>query len=180
MDVYCLDPSDHEELLLTVAPLAMPTVHALEQQELRSYRAQPATLLGGLACLCHYAEGRTLLLDTDGLYNPFLETTINLYDGNVFCILSGVDNTPADALCEIGAVSDLIEGGQISIAALCDAGRFFTCSESLNQAQLRQLERGLRRELQPLSTPPGVVNCSSRARPRSKPPDKGGFKCLIL
>ena len=180
MDVFCLDPSDHEALLQKVAPLSMPKVHVLEQQELRSYHSRPGKMHNELACLCHYAEGRTLLLDTDGLYNSFLETTVTLYEGNVFLILCGIDSTPASTLCDMDAVSDLIEGGQVSVAALCDAGRFFTCSEFLNEAQLRQLKRGLRGELQPFTTPPGVIKCSASARPKPKPPEEGGFKCMIL
>lgn len=180
MDVFCLDPSDHEALLQKVAPLSMPKVHVLEQQELRDYRNRSGRARNTLACLCHYAEGRTLLLDNDGLYNSFLESTVTLYEGNVFLILSGIDSTPANAMYDVDAVSDLIEGGQVSVAALCDAGRFFTCNEFLNEVQLRQLERGLSGELPPFATPPGVMKFSASARPKARLPEEGGFKCMIL
>jgi hypothetical protein len=180
VDVYCLDPSDHVDLLETIATVAQPLLNTLLQHELRNYCANPNVALSSAACLVHYAEGRTLLLDADGLYNAFLATTISRYNGNVFFILSGIDcATPRNALCNIDTVGDLIEGGQVSIAALCDAGRFFTCSESLNDTQLHQLSNGLTNKLQPLSLPHGVLNWSA-SKTQAKSSEEGGFRCMLL
>lgn len=39
--------------------------------------------------LCHFAEGRVLLTDQDGLYNSFLVAAASAVQGNVFVVVTG-------------------------------------------------------------------------------------------
>ena len=90
-----------------------------------------------MVVLCHFAEGRTLLTDADGLYNAFLLAASRISRGNVFIALTNVPTAANDAadiegnpagggdadepwggvvLADQAAVDDLAHaGGQLSI-----------------------------------------------------------------
>ena len=151
---------------------------------------------GSMVVLCHYAEGRVLLTDQDGLYNSFIAEAVRATGGNFFLVLTGVP-TPITDLADDGAVQDLVNyGGQQSVQDLIAAGRFMTCETTPSAVQIARLKEGLRGALPPLQTPRGVAAFAARAKrsssssrmsaerssslDRSTSVSGGGFLCLIL
>ncbi len=144
-----------------------------------------------MVVLCHYAEGRVLLTDQDGLYNSFIDEAVRATSGNVFVVLTGVP-TSAAVLADDEAVADLVEdGGQQSVSALKAAGRFITCDSLPSELQIAQLKQGLEGSLPPLETPPGVAERAAKARSGRRRGGSGsggsgggggggGFLCQIL
>ena len=181
--------SDSSLLLLLLLPLRLVT---LPDSCLILAEGQSSDMV----VLCHYAEGRVLLTDQDGLYNSFLDEAVRATSGNVFVVLTGVP-TSAHLLSDGGAVAELVEaGGQRSVSDLNSAGRFLTCDELPSALQIAQLKQGLEGQLPPLQTPPGVVEGAAKARMMDRrrrdtggggrgrggasAAASGGFLCMIL
>mmetsp|Transcript_7742 Transcript_7742/g.11717 ORF Transcript_7742/g.11717 Transcript_7742/m.11717 type:complete len:283 (+) Transcript_7742:26-874(+) len=84
---------------------------ALQSSDLRRRQTYE---LKQLQLIIHVVDGRTLLVDKDGLYNQFLCS-----GGNVCLALSGIETD------EQTAITELVQAGQTSIEYLIKAGRFF-------------------------------------------------------
>lgn len=166
----------------------------LHQSTLRSFTfpTEVDRLIAGRAVmvvLCHFAEGRTLLTDADGLYNTFLVAASRISRGNVFIALTnipmddeeddggGVEEAavpstpvPAARLADRAAVDDLAQmGGQRSVDELYRRGRFLTWEELPSRAQLRHLHRALAHQVPPLpELPVGILGNARRDVPQKR------------
>ncbi|CAM9532992.1 unnamed protein product, partial [Heterosigma akashiwo] len=143
---------------------------------LRDFAFPPSVTEGGvdLVLLVHFAEGRTLLTDADGLYNSFIYKACEVSGGNVFIALAGID-TPSPALANEEAVADLAgNGGQSAVVELELSRRFLTWGDKPSDAQIEHLKKGADFEIEPLVLPQGIrqyaVTISRGTR----------FFCLIL
>jgi len=148
----------------------------LDHSNLRDFKFQSNITEGGidLVVLIHYAEGRTLLTDADGLYNNFLYKACEISGGNIFIALAGIETEESD-LSNDEAVQDLVgNGGQSSVVDINLSMRFMSWDEAPSEMQLYHLKKGIDFEIEPLVLPQGIrqyaVSISRTTR----------FFCLIL
>jgi len=108
-----------------------------------------------LVLLIHYAEGRTLLTDADGLYNSFLYKACEVSGGNIFIVLTGIPTE--EGLSNIEAVEDIVgNGGQSSVVDINMNMRFMTWEEEPSQTQIDHIKLGADFGIAPLNLPQGV------------------------
>lgn len=155
--LFTLDPDDHEVVGNLLSSIkggpATVDVRGLQLGQLRSFRDALDTRQG-MVVLCHYAEGRTLLTNTDGLYNSFLVAASNSCAGNIIVLLTGIP-TPDNVLADSDAVDDLVEsGGQTFVQFMVDAERFLTCDEAPSAFQLQHMVEAYKGVLEPLDVTP--------------------------
>lgn len=119
--------------------MGLPQVRAaeLEVAQLRR-REKPVPKQNqsdGLTILLHVVEGRTLLVDKDGLYNSWF---CCMAGRNVVLALHGVD-TPDDSVASVDAITELVDSRQTSILALHRVGRFLTWQHEPSRLHLSRL-----------------------------------------
>ena len=101
-----------------------------------------------LIVLLHVVDGRTLLVDRDGLYNAFFREAAAATCGNVLLALHGVP-TPDGAVANEDALVELIDDGQASMWQLHKCGRFLTWDGAPSRLSLVHLQHALDSQLPP-------------------------------
>uniref|UniRef100_A0A7S2SN66 Uncharacterized protein n=1 Tax=Rhizochromulina marina TaxID=1034831 RepID=A0A7S2SN66_9STRA len=186
--VYTLDPEEHRGVAeaLERSTGCGAVVRPLRLKEVRHFRFPRDTDTPDAIILCHFAEGRTLLTDTDGLYNAFLSQAVPMVHGNVFLALTNI-STPPEVLANSEVVAELVhQGGQGSIGSIHSARRFLTFQDEPAELQLQHIASSLAHEapVAPLSVPSGIethaASTASSAR-RSSMSRKGqDWLCTLL
>lgn len=125
--VVSLDLAEAERVALALERFGCEArASALNVAELRKRHDEQE-----LTLLVHFCEGRTLLVDRDGLYTSWLPR-------NVALALSNVATSRGLASEEV--VAELVTSGQVSIGDLHDASRFLTWHSTPSATQLRRLK----------------------------------------
>mmetsp|Transcript_25118 Transcript_25118/g.77513 ORF Transcript_25118/g.77513 Transcript_25118/m.77513 type:complete len:182 (-) Transcript_25118:636-1181(-) len=124
------------------------------------------------AVVCHLFDGRTLLTDTDGLYNALLVAAAKSTGGNVFLALAGVGASGQLASDDI--VAQLVAEGQASLSQLHAARRFLTWDDAPSPSQLAHLADY---DAAPLLDPPASMRLhAAGTSPQSRPL----LRCTLL
>ena len=121
-----------------------------------------------LIVLLHVVDGRTLLVDRDGLYNAFFREAAAATCGNVLLALHGVP-TPDGAVANEDALVELIDDGQASMWQLHKCGRFLTWDGAPSRLSLVHLQHALDSQLPPFVLTDGASETrGGRARARAR------------
>ena len=122
-----------------------------------------------LIVLLHVVDGRTLLVDRDGLYNAFFREAAAATCGNVLLALHGVP-TPDGAVANEDALVELIDDGQASMWQLHKCGRFLTWDGAPSRLSLVHLQHALDSQL-----PPFVLTAGASRKLRASAAQRSAF-----
>ncbi|KAJ1462700.1 hypothetical protein M885DRAFT_505737 [Pelagophyceae sp. CCMP2097] len=109
-----------------------------------------------VALLLHAVEGRTLLVDKDGLYNAWIVAAIEKTRGSVVVALSSVP-TEQGRVASDDVVSELVDSGQASVWAIHRRGRFLTWDVEPCPTQLLHLRALRDAQFEPLTATPDMA-----------------------
>mmetsp|Transcript_4060 Transcript_4060/g.16343 ORF Transcript_4060/g.16343 Transcript_4060/m.16343 type:complete len:448 (-) Transcript_4060:643-1986(-) len=129
------------------APVGVEVLRAAELRGRGLARSPPesAETDRTLTILVHVVDGRTLLVDRDGLYNAWFHRA----GGDVALALTPIATPPESLACDL-TVAELVDSGQSSVWPLHRARRFVTFgADGPTAAQLRRFA-----ELADPATPP--------------------------
>jgi len=173
--VCSTDPEEHRAVVEAVAAGCQslrPRLVELRREGLRHFAFDDVVVdRRPVILLCHFCEGRTLLTDTDGLYNAFLLEALRVSDGQVFVGLSGLEKAAAGELAAEAVVDELVATGQTSVEALDVSRRLMTWDTTPSQFQLAHLDAW--RSLPSLEPPPGLAAAKHPRRTK-------GLLCPLL
>ena len=140
----------------------------------RARVAADATRAGPeLIVLLHVVDGRTLLVDRDGLYNAFFREAAAATCGNVLLVLHGVE-TAESSVANEDALVELIDDGQASMWQLHKCGRFLTWDAAPSRLSLVHLQHALDSQL-----PPFVLTAGASRKTRASTAQRSCPRILI-